>query len=228
MKARSADYIRLQNIYKHKAQSDVLEVRKAVLDLEIKHSRSTRVGTKEIKAFCKSAGYIKLIRGREPHVVIPGESVKWGERAKSAVIQLTDPISLIPLYIAFLAYDSYAASHVMDAQISDNHAPESSPDKDPDVQAAKITGIAYTMLDDLIKQAGTFVEDPEYSEVKRLVENCVAEFVRAQGGELHNVSAATGGMVAQEVIKVITKQYVPVDNVCLFDGIGSRTGVFKI
>ncbi|SPO03189.1 related to lactose regulatory protein [Cephalotrichum gorgonifer] len=38
------------------------------------------------------------------------------------------------------------------------------------------------------------------------------EVYRAGGGELHNISAATGGMVAQEIIKIVTKQYVPVDN----------------
>jgi amyloid beta precursor protein binding protein 1 len=33
--------------------------------------------------------------------------------------------------------------------------------------------------------------------------------------------------VSQEVIKVITKQYVPVDNTCIFDGVRSKTSVLK-
>ncbi|KAM3478104.1 hypothetical protein MY5147_002391 [Beauveria neobassiana] len=48
------------------------------------------------------------------------------------------------------------------------------------------------------------------------------EVARAAGGEMHNISAVLGGMVAQEVIKVVTKQYIPVDNTCIFDGIESR------
>ena len=56
----------------------------------------------------------------------------------------------------------------------------------------------------------------------------VKEIERADGAELHNIAAVTGGMVAQEVIKVITKQYVPVDNACVFDGIASKTAVFNI
>ena len=52
--------------------------------------------------------------------------------------------------------------------------------------------------------------------------------MRAGGGELHNIAAAAGGMVAQEVIKVITKQYVPVDNTCFFDGIASKTSVLRL
>lgn len=60
------------------------------------------------------------------------------------------------------------------------------------------------------------------------VVNAAKEVGRAQGGELHNISALTGGMVSQEVIKIITKQYVPIDNTCVFDGITSRTQIFRI
>lgn len=54
------------------------------------------------------------------------------------------------------------------------------------------------------------------------------EVARARGGELHNISAITGGMVSQEVIKIITKQYIPIDNTCIFDGITSRTQVLRL
>ncbi|KAI1002868.1 hypothetical protein K3495_g5335 [Podosphaera aphanis] len=54
------------------------------------------------------------------------------------------------------------------------------------------------------------------------------EVARAKGAELHNTSALAGGIVAQEVIKIITEQYVPVDNLCIFDGISSRVQVLKI
>lgn len=45
---------------------------------------------------------------------------------------------------------------------------------------------------------------------------------------MHNIAAVTGGLVAQEVIKAITKQYIPVDNTCVFDGIVSKTSVLRI
>ncbi|KAI1131290.1 hypothetical protein F5Y10DRAFT_72965 [Nemania abortiva] len=54
------------------------------------------------------------------------------------------------------------------------------------------------------------------------------EVARAGGGELHNISALTGGMVAQEVIKIITKQYIPIDDTCIFDGISSRCQVLRL
>jgi amyloid beta precursor protein binding protein 1 len=59
------------------------------------------------------------------------------------------------------------------------------------------------------------------------VTKAAQEVARAKGGELHNISALTGGMVAQEVIKIITKQYIPIENTCIFDGISSRTRILR-
>jgi amyloid beta precursor protein binding protein 1 len=60
------------------------------------------------------------------------------------------------------------------------------------------------------------------------VQQAAQEVARASGGELHNISAVMGGMVAQEVIKIITRQYIPVDNTCIFDGIESRSQVLRL
>ncbi|KAH8172618.1 thiF family protein [Sarocladium implicatum] len=60
------------------------------------------------------------------------------------------------------------------------------------------------------------------------VQRAAEEVSRAAGGELHNVSAVMGGMVAQEMIKIVTKQYIPVDNTCIFDGIESRCQVLRL
>lgn len=60
------------------------------------------------------------------------------------------------------------------------------------------------------------------------VQNAAQEVARSKGAELHNTAALTGGMVAQEIIKVVTKQYIPVENTCVWDGIGSRCQVFRV
>jgi NEDD8-activating enzyme E1 regulatory subunit len=52
--------------------------------------------------------------------------------------------------------------------------------------------------------------------------------VRAGGGELHNIASLMGGLVAQEAIKLITRQYIPSDNTCVFDGISSSSNVFAL
>ena len=49
--------------------------------------------------------------------------------------------------------------------------------------------------------------------------------VRAPTADLPNMAAFLGGLVAQEAIKVITEQYVPLNGYCVVDLIDSWTGV---
>jgi amyloid beta precursor protein binding protein 1 len=51
--------------------------------------------------------------------------------------------------------------------------------------------------------------------------------VRAPTAELPNVAAFLGGLVAQEAIKIITKQYVPVNGYCIVDLVSTFTGVVR-
>ena len=49
--------------------------------------------------------------------------------------------------------------------------------------------------------------------------------VRAPTADLPTTASFVGGLVAQEAIKLITKQYVPVLGYCVVDLVGSWTGV---
>lgn len=79
--------------------------------------------------------------------------------------------------------------------------------------------------DDII--AAVLEKAPALKDNERLTQ-VAQELSRAAGGELHNISAVIGGMVAQEIIKIITKQYIPIDNTCIFDGIESRCQVLRL
>lgn len=92
MKARSADYIQLQNVYKSKARKDFAEVLESVRFLERSANRSVAIAEKDVEAFCKNAAHIKLVRGRPFHVVQASRKIKWGDRAR--------PIGTLTLCIA--------------------------------------------------------------------------------------------------------------------------------
>ncbi|KAG6118013.1 hypothetical protein E4U14_007327 [Claviceps sp. LM454 group G7] len=68
---------------------------------------------------------------------------------------------------------------------------------------------------------------PELRGNQRLLE-VAQEVSRSNRRELHNIAAIMGGMIAQEMIKVITRQYVPIENVCIFDGIESRCQTVRL
>lgn len=52
--------------------------------------------------------------------------------------------------------------------------------------------------------------------------------IRAPTADLPTTAALLGGFVAQEAIKLITRQYVPINGVCVIDLINSTTGTIKI
>ena len=196
MKAKSADYVKLQNIYKAKARRDVADVTGDVRQLEKDIHR--RVPDAEIEAFCKNASHVKVVHG----TALPGilgrldapVDLEGPKLASWALDQLSkckdDPDSLLPLWVAL---------RLSRTRTSQSEAGASSTPKEWEAVAAHPS-----------------------------VSPHLAEIARAAGGELHNISSIAGGMVAQEAIKVITRQYVPVDNTCVFDGVRGKVWVGKL
>ena len=233
MKAQSSDYIQLQNIYKSKARADLADVLTIVRKLEKELSRPTPIEEKEIEAFCKGAQFVKLIHGRPIRVAEATGDINWSDRSKPLSQEASDPTSLLPIYFAFLALDR----HQDDLSRIQNL--RNAPDPLKEITSGhRIPSGAVLPLPNFVETAHFYTPKSQGGQdaavfnpppAQEFFDNVVKELDRADGvAELHNIAALTGGMVAQEVIKVITKQYVPVDNTCVFDGIQSKTAVFNI
>ncbi|KAJ9370309.1 hypothetical protein DTO282E5_5018 [Paecilomyces variotii] len=208
MKAQSADYIALQNIYKTKARKDVEEVLATVRATEAKlGERTTPVTEKEVEIFCKNAAHIKVIHGRN----IPRIGKEATETIKTIKNNLAFPETLVPIFVAFQALDE-----IVD-EIQDNGKATVSLDDDAawDAKIDRLLGIIG-------------VDESETEDLRERVAKASVELRRADGGELHNISALTGGLVAQESLKGITRQYVPLDNTCIFDGVTSRSEMLRL
>ncbi|KAI4167761.1 MAG: hypothetical protein LQ343_006956 [Gyalolechia ehrenbergii] len=211
MKAQSKDYIQLQNIYKAKARQDAEAVTSHVRAMEEAQKRESAIDPKEIEAFCKGAAFVKLIKGQPlvTEVDIP--------RLKPIYRDLKDEDSPLPIYIAFLAYDA------MVAKVADKPS-EADSEQEP---LENLKNHTKNIIEKLAAAANDNDEQLQ-SDIIARIEPILEELVRADGAELHNISALTGGMVAQEAIKVLTKQYIPIDNTCVFDGIASKSAVFRV
>ncbi|KAI9480556.1 MAG: NEDD8-activating enzyme E1 regulatory subunit-like protein [Benjaminiella poitrasii] len=46
--------------------------------------------------------------------------------------------------------------------------------------------------------------------------------------ETPNLAALVGGLAAQEAIKLITHQYIPINNTCVFNGISSTSSIYEL
>ncbi|KAI9683612.1 MAG: hypothetical protein M1829_004916 [Trizodia sp. TS-e1964] len=211
MKAQTKDYVELQNIYKSKARKDATEVLTTVRSSERKLGRSDPISDKEVEAFCKGARYIKLIRSGPALFDASALLENSVQRAKYACQQMQDPESLLPSYIASLAF----AKHGQTADVSCTSVPASEDE-------------VFALLESIWHSLETRADIPISSESRELGQKALEELFRARGTELHNISALIGGMAAQEAIKVLTRQYIPINNVCVFDGIGSRSAVFTL
>ena len=54
------------------------------------------------------------------------------------------------------------------------------------------------------------------------------EMVRYGNGEIHTIGSIMGGITAQELIKIITYQYVPIRNTYVYNGITSTGAVYNL
>ena len=57
--------------------------------------------------------------------------------------------------------------------------------------------------------------------------NIIRELTRYANAEIHNIASVVGGVASQEAVKLITGQYIPLDNTYVFNGIVGVGGVYK-
>ncbi|OJJ88310.1 NEDD8-activating enzyme E1 regulatory subunit [Aspergillus glaucus CBS 516.65] len=214
MKAQSADYVALQKIYKTKAKKDVEEVTGIVRRIESQlGSRPSPVPEKDIEIFCKNAAHIKVVLGRNiPQLDEGDEHLSKTVRNNLSVIEgLPEP--LMPIFIA---------SQILDAIVTDIQEGK---------QASGSIDDEGVWRDQIDRFVGILRRnDPAAvdEDTQQRIVDATQELRRTEGGELHNISALTGGLVAQEALKVITRQYGPLDNTCIFDGVRSRTEMYRL
>lgn len=80
-----------------------------------------------------------------------------------------------------------------------------------------------------LKQIGKeFHLQTNTSSTGAIRENILTELCRYGASELHSISAFIGGCCAQEAIKLLTHQYVPVNNLLIYNGIRQSTSVFQL
>ncbi|KAK9451637.1 uncharacterized protein V1518DRAFT_409128 [Limtongia smithiae] len=218
MKADTQTYVALQSIYRAKAVKDRSIVLKRVRELESSLGRSEEnaITEGEVEAFCKFSRFLVVQDGRS----IEQEYTLATAKSDTIIQALTEPFldeeseeppqsagSLMAVYIAMRAADEFAEQYGRYA---------GSLDEEYETDIGKIETIAANIMSSL---GGTTTS---------YLYKALHEIVRYGGGELHNISSLLGGITAQEIIKLLTRQYVPMVNTMVFDGIQSRSEVWEL
>lgn len=135
-------------------------------------------------------------------ICIKGTNMKTNKITKQLLLSKPDGL---PIYLSFQLVEEF---------FKQNLRFPSSSDKDK-IQILKTLKLSY-LNDSVPIEDGTICDD------------VINEMLRANGKELHNISAIMGGIAAQEVIKIVTNHYIPLDNCCVFDGVKGEAYTIKI
>jgi len=196
----SERFIKLQNIYKDKANQDADVIgRKVSQVLDSLGRGSDTITETEIRRFCKEARFLKVIRG---------SSLSKEFKSSNLSQYLENPDSDVLYYIVLRAVDQYMSQF----------------DANPGLTEADIEldiGRLKTITSAMLTQIGLG------SSVQGLAEH-IHEICRYGGAELHSVAAFLGGVAAHEAIKLVTGQYVPLDNMAIYNAATSNVTTYKL
>ncbi|KAH9829038.1 uncharacterized protein C8Q71DRAFT_912070 [Rhodofomes roseus] len=203
MRTDTESYVRLQTVYKDWAAVEKAKfkelLQKGFPDL------APTISDEEIDTFVKNAHHVRVLRGR-----------RWSEwdADKEA---LASSLTISP---------RETAAHLGLAALS------ALLNKAPGKRCR--TGTSDHASRGCVADGSTVTVDGLRAEVQQLVgqdielpedvDTAIGEIARAPTADLPNTAAFLGGMVAQEAIKMITKQYVPVNGYCVIDMVDMWTG----
>ncbi|KAJ2008997.1 hypothetical protein GGI04_000802 [Coemansia thaxteri] len=209
MKADTKRYIALQRVYKQKAAQDIAEFAGHVSQVLAAASLPPDyISSDEVAAFCRNASRLRLLRFTPLHDELEGAPCSPGNLVAAEAVGH---------YVLFRASNRFETKHGRYPGVQPETGLAELPDADfVKKDAEELTGIANTMLSEW-GMADAKVDD-----------ELAMEFARSGHCELHNIAAIAGGIIAQEAIKLATRQYVPENSLCIVDGVKARNFVAKI
>jgi NEDD8-activating enzyme E1 regulatory subunit len=206
MHATTQRYLDLQRTYREKAEADAAAVQRHVAAiLETLGRDSSSIPSADLKRFCKHARHLRVVRTRPLAAPCNGD----GKDAKHAAalrgaLQSEEGAADATLAILLRAVDRYFAQY---GRFPGQH------DADVEEDVAVLKGLASTVL---LEEGVTGAA---------LVDDLVAEMVRCGAGELQVVAAVVGAITAQEAIKLVTEQYVPLAGTLIYNALHCTTSV---
>ncbi|EEC76422.1 hypothetical protein OsI_14093 [Oryza sativa Indica Group] len=197
-------YVSLQKIYQAKAESDCLALEHHVKDILKRIDRDPdSISRAYIKTFCKNARKLRVCRYRSMEEEF--SSPVLSEVQKYFTDE--DYCFAMNFYVLLRAVDRLAANY--------NRCP----------------GIFESEIDEdvpRLKTAAVSVMSEMGMNGAPLSEDLITEMCRFGGAEIHPVAAFIGGVASQEVIKLVTKQFVPLLGTFIFNGIDHKSQVLAL
>ena len=205
----SERYIALQNVYREKAAEDVETVMRHVRNhLELIGRSPESISETSVKLICKEAYNVRLV-GCAGESIAHEYSGKSPHSAATARLFDSDPETAALYYFILRGVDRFYSEY--------NAVPGGCDDLvEPDIGKLK-TCVQKVMSEYGLPQPNLACKD-----------DFIHEVCRYGGAEIHSIAAIVGGCAAHEAIKLITGQYVPVDNLFVYTALTSETVTLKV
>ncbi|XP_013393468.1 NEDD8-activating enzyme E1 regulatory subunit isoform X2 [Lingula anatina] len=193
MTADSERYIQLQQVYRQQAAVEAEWVANRVQQLLQSLGKSKDTITEaDVKLFCRNASFLRVLQYRSIAQEYDPATAKIGELVGN--IEESDEDDAI-WYILLRAVDKFYADFNRYPGVYDDQV-------EADIPKLK------TCLAKLLH---------EYGNVYNIKDDFVHEMCRYGAAEIHSVASFLGGVAAQEAIKIITGQFVPMNNTYIYN-----------
>ncbi len=210
--------------------------------------RITMPSDEDILTFCKSSRYLRILETRPyfaeyPHQD-PGSPIAksfadnffssrdmpnnmdamQSDARDDLLMTAMDPYETDPIqtpliwWIALRACDAFYDRH--------QHYPGK---HDQELALEADANEVYNFMIQIVASMGLAESDfiKEYLLDPTMGKDLAREVVRYDEAEIHTVAAVVGGVASQEAVKLITGQYVPLDDTYVYNGIASTAGVYR-
>ncbi|CAM9327233.1 unnamed protein product [Scytosiphon promiscuus] len=209
MTSDTDSFITLQGLYKAKAAKDTAAVAALVEEGLAKAGRPQgSIPKGEVEIFCKNARKLLTMTTRSVEEEYGSDTCNKDEIS----CELGDPYEVpeqtpIVWYLALRAADAF--------KIKNGRYPGEE-DEQVEGDGEELWKITQELLN------GMGVETPH------LTEKHAQEITRYGASELHNVASVVGGIASQEAVKAITRQYTPLDNTIVYNGLAGVIGRYEL
>uniref|UniRef100_A0A2K6E2M5 NEDD8-activating enzyme E1 regulatory subunit n=1 Tax=Macaca nemestrina TaxID=9545 RepID=A0A2K6E2M5_MACNE len=203
MIADSGKYIKLQNVYREKAKKDAAAVGNHVAKLLQSIGQAPEsISEKELKLLCSNSAFLRVVRCRSLAEEYGLDTINKDEIISS----MDNPDNEIVLYLMLRAVDRFHKQHGRYPGVSN-------------YQVEEDIGKLKSCLTGFLQEYGLSV---------MVKDDYVHEFCRYGAAEPHTIAAFLGGAAAQEVIKIITKQFVIFNNTYIYSGMSQTSATFQL
>lgn len=210
MTASTESYVRLQEIYGNRAEGDCAAITAHIATIQKELGLTSPIQPEFVKRFCQNAMHTEVFALRTLEQEHRPCSLEDG--GIDLACECTDEDSQIQWYLALRAADAFR-------QTSHHWPGETCGDTDEAALATDLSALtqAANKVLETYKAAGEDVLEGVSVE-----KDVLEEVVRCGGAELHTTSSVLGGIAAQEAVKLLTKQYAPLNNTLIYNGLHGK------